>query len=54
MKLEQRDYKTFKFEMGGVFVLYSGRNLGEALKKFLEDRPNYVDMLEEITVEELK
>lgn len=42
-------YKLFKFEMGGMYVFYSGRNLGEALKQFIKDRPNYIDILESIT-----
>jgi hypothetical protein len=41
--------KVFKFEFGGMFMFYSGRNLGEALKQLIKDRPNYLDMLESIT-----
>lgn len=44
-----KPYKTFKFEMGGMYVFYSGRNLGEALQAFIKHRPNYIDMLESIT-----
>jgi hypothetical protein len=44
-----KPYKTFKFEMGGMYMFYRGRNLGEALQQFIKDRPNYIDMLESIT-----
>lgn len=46
--------KIFKFEMGGMYIFYSGMNLGEALKQFLKDRPNYIDILESITEEPVR
>lgn len=46
--------KRFKFECGGMFVLYFGKNLGEAIKQFVAHRPNYIDMIETITEEPVK
>ena len=43
--------KRFKFEMGGMYVFYSGNNLGQAIQEFIRHRPNYVDMIESITEE---
>lgn len=43
--------KNFKFEMGGMYVFYGGKNLGEAIKAFVKDRPNYIGMIESITEE---
>jgi hypothetical protein len=45
----EKPYKIFKFEMGGMYMFYRGRNLGEALQQFIKDRPGYIDMLESIT-----
>lgn len=49
-----KEWKRFKFEMGGMFMFYMGRNLGEALQRFMLDRPSYIDMLESITEEPIK
>ena len=43
--------KTFKFEMGGMFVFYSGETLGKAILAFIKHRPNYVDLITAITEE---
>lgn len=41
--------KTYKFEMGGMFVFYRGINLGEAIEAFVKHRPTYVKLIETIT-----
>lgn len=46
--------KTFKFEMGGMFVFYSGENLGKAIQAFIKHRPNYLDLVEAITEEPVR
>jgi hypothetical protein len=52
--MTERTYKVFKFEMGGMFMFYSGRNLGEAIRDFIRDRPKYVELIESITEEPRK
>lgn len=46
--------KRFKFEMGGMFMYYHGKNLGEAIKSFIAQRPNYIELIETITEEPYK
>lgn len=46
--------KRFKFEMGRMYVFYTGENLGKAILEFIEHRPTYVDMIEKITEEPIK
>lgn len=41
--------KVFKFEMGGMYTVYAGKNLGDALQKFIADRPTYIHEIESIT-----
>jgi hypothetical protein len=33
-----RPYRSFKFEFGGSYIFYSGRNLGEAIRELIKHR----------------
>ena len=47
--------KRYKFEFGGMYVFYMGKNLGEAIKALLEHRGyTYLIGLESITEEPFK
>jgi hypothetical protein len=47
--------KRYKFELGRMYyIFYSGRNMGAAIKEFIKDRPNYLDMIESITEEPIQ
>ena len=48
------DFTKRHGRMGGMFVFYFGRNLGEAIKTFIKDRPTYVDLIEQIIEEPIK
>lgn len=46
--------KRFKFEFGGSYIFYFGRNLGEAIQELIKHRPDYLKDLESITEEPVK
>ena len=48
-----RPLKTYKLEFGGMYIFYSGRNIGEAIAQMIKDRPHYLKDLESVTVEKI-